>query len=187
VAFSDEALLIGGRSGVAKSAVAAEVSAQLAAAFVAHVVIDGDFLDLAYPPPSDVHLAERNLTAIWMNYRNLGYRRLIYANTACILSAGRIAAAMGGKVRVLPVLLTCSDDAAASRLARREIGSTLKEHLQRSRTAAVHLERAAPPGTVRIETTTASLATTAELVISAAGWTRQDSMNNPVTPDAFDR
>lgn len=168
-------------------AVAAEVSAQLAAAFVAHVVIDGDFLDLAYPPPSDVHIAERNLTAIWRNYKDLGYRRLIYTNTACVLSAGRIAAAMGAKVHVLPVLLTCSDDAAASRLARREIGSTLKEHLERSRTSAVHLGGAAPPGTVRIDTTTASVATTAELVISASGWTPQNSMTNPVTPDAFDR
>lgn len=46
-----EVLLIGGRSGVGKSAVAGEVSAQLAAWAISHVLIEGDLLDLAYPPP----------------------------------------------------------------------------------------------------------------------------------------
>ena len=45
-----EALLIGGRSGVGKSTVAWEASAQLQECSVAHCFIEGDFLDQAFPP-----------------------------------------------------------------------------------------------------------------------------------------
>jgi ABC-type dipeptide/oligopeptide/nickel transport system ATPase subunit len=52
VGFTEyEALLIGGRSGVGKSTVGWEVSAQLQDRSVAHCLIEGDFLDQAYPPP----------------------------------------------------------------------------------------------------------------------------------------
>jgi adenylylsulfate kinase-like enzyme len=44
-----EALLTGGRSGVGKSTVAWEVSAQLQDRSMAHCRIEGDFLDQAYP------------------------------------------------------------------------------------------------------------------------------------------
>ena len=36
---------------------------------------------MAYPPPWEHGLAARNLASIWRNYRDLGYRRLIYTNT----------------------------------------------------------------------------------------------------------
>jgi 2-phosphoglycerate kinase len=42
-----ELLVIGGRSGVGKSSVAFEVSAQLALLEISHAVIEGDFLDFA--------------------------------------------------------------------------------------------------------------------------------------------
>ena len=46
-----EALLIGGRSGTGKSSVGNEIHTQLSAAGVQHCLIEGDNLDLAYPPP----------------------------------------------------------------------------------------------------------------------------------------
>jgi hypothetical protein len=80
-----EVLLIGGRSGVGKSAVGAEMHVQLSAVGVRHCLIEGDNLDMAYPPPLEHGLAEQNLSAMWANYRALGYRRMIYTNTASVL------------------------------------------------------------------------------------------------------
>jgi len=80
-----EVVFIAGRSGAGKTSVAFEIHAQLSTAGVSHCLIDGDFLDMAYPPPWEHNLAERNLTAMWENYRALGYRRLIYTNTISVL------------------------------------------------------------------------------------------------------
>jgi hypothetical protein len=62
-------LFIGGRAGAGKSSVGSEVHAQLSAARVRHALIEGDNLDHAYPPPREHRLAERNLAAVWSNYR----------------------------------------------------------------------------------------------------------------------
>jgi hypothetical protein len=139
-----ELLVIGGRSGVGKSSVAFEVSAQLALLEISHAVIEGDFLDFAYPSPEGHRLAERNLHAVWANYRDLGYTRLIYANTSSVLFASMIAAAMGGVARITSVLLTRSDEAAGERLALREVGSGLTEHVVRSQEASIRLSSSVP-------------------------------------------
>ncbi|WP_363457481.1 hypothetical protein [Microbacterium sp. LMI1x-1-1.1] len=78
-----DVIFIGGRSGVGKSSVAAEASHLLGLADVQHAVIEGDNLDQAHPPPwrSGIPLAERNLAAMWANYREAGYSRLIFTNT----------------------------------------------------------------------------------------------------------
>jgi adenylylsulfate kinase-like enzyme len=72
-------LFIGGRAGVGKSGVGAEIHARLSAADVRHCLIEGDNLDQAWPVPWEQghDLAERNLAAMWTNYRALGYRRMI--------------------------------------------------------------------------------------------------------------
>ncbi len=64
-----ELLLIGGRSGAGKSAVGYELHHHLAKREVTHGLIEGDNLDLAYPPPWEYGLAETNLHVIWRNYR----------------------------------------------------------------------------------------------------------------------
>lgn len=66
-------LFVGGRSGVGKSNVAVEIHAQLSERRVRHCLIEGDFLDLAYPPAWEHNLAERNLAAVWRNYTALGW------------------------------------------------------------------------------------------------------------------
>jgi hypothetical protein len=80
-----EAVFLGGRSGAGKSSVGYEIHAQLSAARVQHCLIEGDNLDMAYPPPWEHGLAEQNLADMWSNYRAPGYRRMIYMNTASVL------------------------------------------------------------------------------------------------------
>jgi hypothetical protein len=170
-----EALLIAGRSGVGKTAVGWEISAQLRTAGVAHCLIEGDNLDHAHPaPPGDparTKLTEANLAALWGNYAALGYRRLIYTNTVSILEPDLIARAMGGTPRIIPVLLTAEDATARHRLAAREIGSQLDAHLHRSAVMAAQLDIAAPAAAVRIATDGRPVGEIAREVIRATGWT----------------
>lgn len=120
-----EVLFIGGRSGIGKTSVAAEIIRQLAAADVQHALIEGDNLDQAHPKPwlRGIPLAEQNLAAMWSNYRAIGYHRLIYSNTVSVLEMDKLSGAFGEIGRVTGVLLCGSDEVAASRLQGREIGS----------------------------------------------------------------
>ncbi|WP_114587589.1 AAA family ATPase [Microbacterium arborescens] len=149
-----DAIFIGGRSGVGKSSVAAEASRILARADIRHAVIEGDNLDQAYPQPwrSALDLAEQNLAAMWANYRAAGYSRVIFTNTVSVLEIPALSAALGGDVRCSAVLLTSSDETAARRLARREIGTALDEHVR------------------RIATDGRSVAEVALEVLTRAGW-----------------
>jgi adenylylsulfate kinase-like enzyme len=154
-----EVLLVGGRAGVGKTTVGWEVSARLRAARVAHAVIDGDFMGQVHPAPEgDPHRAaigERNLTAVWGNYAELGYRRLVYVNTVSVLeeSTGMFRRAMGDGVRIVRVLLTATDETAERRLTGRELG----------------YERA-PAGTLRVVTDGRSVIDIAAEVTAATGW-----------------
>ncbi|MEV6276825.1 hypothetical protein [Nocardia sp. NPDC051832] len=115
-----EVLFIGGRSGVGKSSVGYEVHAQLSAAGVRHCLIEGDFLDMAaYPPMDSRGLAERNLAAMWANYRALGCRRMIYINTASVVAdvVESLAAAMGDHPVAAGILLTCTGPASVTTTA----------------------------------------------------------------------
>ena len=166
----NEVLFIGGRSGVGKSSVALEMSIQLAAARIKHAVIEGDCLDMAYPPPWEHGLAEKNLGLMWSNYRDLGYRRLIYTNTNSVCSVEELVAAIGGQPRVFAVLLVATDDTIRTRLTQREIGSALAEHVDRSRRAAQSLENEAPDWVVRVDTHARTVVTIADELIGLTGW-----------------
>jgi hypothetical protein len=137
-------LLIGGRSGVGKSTIASALHELLSERDVKHAVVEGDALDLAHPAPWEHRLAERNLSAIWSNYRSLGYRRLVYTNTVSVLEATSLADAMGDRPRVTSVLLRASDEATAQRLAVREHGASLELHLERGARMAPLLDTQAP-------------------------------------------
>ena len=163
-------LVIGGRSGVGKSAVGFEVSSQLGALGAWHALIEGDFLDFAYPPPGEHHLAEKNLAVMWPNYRQLGYRRLIYINTLSVLFTDQLVGAMGGAVRVTSVVLSCTHETASERLSRREVGSALAEHVRRSQQAAVRLEAYVPADAVRVGTDGQSVVDIASRLVALTGW-----------------
>ncbi len=166
-----EVLFIGGRSGVGKSSVAFELHEHLYAAQIKHGVIEGDNLDLAYPPPWEHNLAEKNLAAMWQNYRALGYRRLIYTNTVSVLETEGLAAAMGDNPTVKAVVLRASDDTAAQRLERRETATTLQLYLDKSRLRAAELEQQTPSWVWRVETDGKDVPTVAGEILGLLGWT----------------
>jgi hypothetical protein len=169
-----EAVFIGGRSGVGKTSAGFEIHAQLSAAGIRHCLIDGDYLDMAYPHPWEHRLAERNLAMMWSNYRELGYRRLIYLNSASVLPEviDSLTAAMGDAPTVCGVLLTCTQESARERLSRREIGSTLAEHLAASTDMAARLQRAALGWVCQIATDARTVGDIAAEVIDLTGWHR---------------
>jgi broad-specificity NMP kinase len=167
-------LLIGGRSGVGKTSVGWEVSAQLQAACVAHCFIEGDFLDQAHPAPPDdprrTKLTAQNLAALWCNYAALSYRRLIYTNTVSVLERDLVVGAMGGDVATTAVLLTADDETANQRLRGRETASQYEAHVSRGTAAAKYLEAAAPPWVIRVQTDGKSVVEVAKDVIDLTGW-----------------
>ncbi|WP_421735567.1 ATPase [Cellulomonas sp.] len=165
-----ELVVIGGRSGVGKSSVASALHALLRVAGVQHAVVEGDALDLAWPAPWEHRLGMRNLTAIWANYRELGYRRLIYSNTVSVLEADELAGAMGDSPRITGVLLTAADDVVDARLAARESGAELAAHVERSARAARRLQADAPSWMPRIATDGRTPAEVARTVADLLPW-----------------
>jgi cytidylate kinase len=170
VTTRSEALFLGGRAGVGKTSVAAEIHEQLSTAGIQHCLIEGDNLDQAYPPPWEHGLAERNLAAMWANYRELGYRRLIYTNTVSVRFTGELSTAMGDDPSVTAVLLTADDTTAHERLAKREIGTGLEKHVERSDLMARELERTVPSRVHRVCTDGRDVADIAAEVIALTGW-----------------
>jgi predicted kinase len=171
-----EVLLVGGRAGVGKTTVGWEVSARLRAAGVAHAVIDGDFMGQVHPAPEgDPHraaISERNLTAVWGNYVELGYRRLVYVNTVSVLdeATGMFRRAMGDTVRIARVLLTATDETAEARLRGRELGSELESEVRGGVRKARMLDERAPVGTLRVVTDGRTVPDIAAEVAAATGW-----------------
>lgn len=171
-----EVLLIGGRAGVGKTTVGWEVSALLRTEAVAHTIIDGDFMGQAHPAPEgDPHrteITESNLTAVWANFAQRGYRRLIYTNTMSVLpeATGMFERAMGAGVGIIRVLLTASDATARERLMSRELGSELEHELAGSIRKARLLDQRAPAETVRVATDGRLVADIAREVVAATGW-----------------
>ncbi|WP_445517397.1 AAA family ATPase [Streptomyces sp. NEAU-174] len=179
-----EVLLIGGRAGVGKTTVGWEVSAVLRAAAVSHTVIDGDFMGQAHPPPEgDPHcsdITESNLTAVWANFAQRGYRRLIYTNTVSVLpeSTGMFQRAMGTGTRIIRVLLTASDATVRERLVRRELGSELEQELESSARKARLLDQKTTAETVRVMTDGRAVVDIAREVVTATGWAEQHSASS---------
>lgn len=170
-----EVLLIGGRSGVGKSSVGWEVAARLRAADIGHALIEGDLLDAVHPAPrGDPHrsrITERNLAAIWANYRELGCGRLVCTNTASVLADEEqlFVRALDGP-RIIRVLLTATDATAERRLTARERGSELGQQLRRSAFMAHRLDEHAAPGTHRIATDDREVGDIAAEVVGVTGW-----------------
>lgn len=147
-----------------------EIHAQLSAFGIRHCLIEGDNLDMAYPPPWEHGLGARNLAAMWGNYRALDYRRMIYTNTVSVRFVGELTAAMGDDPRVTAVLLTASDTTARERLAQREIGTALQRHVDRSNVAARELDQLCPSWVRRVATDGRTVADIATEIIDLTGW-----------------
>ncbi|MBT2531505.1 adenylyl-sulfate kinase [Arthrobacter sp. ISL-48] len=165
-----EALFIGGRSGVGKTTVAYELHSQLSAQDLRHCLIEGDNLDMAHPAPWVHGLAEKNLAAMWKNYRELGYRRLIYTNTVSVRQTQALATAMGDDPGITGVLLMAEDLTTYNRLAGRESGLELDSHYGRSQSAARELDLLTPPWVHRIKTDGRPPADIAREILLLTGW-----------------
>ncbi|MFV6026581.1 AAA family ATPase [Streptomyces sp. NPDC056264] len=171
-----EVLLIARRAGVGKTTVAWEVSAQLRAEMVAHCVIEGDFMGQAHPAPEGdprrKKITERNLTALWSNYAELGYHRLIYTHTVSVLAEneGMFRRAMGADVRIVRVALTASDATARERLTGRERGSELEHEVEGSARKARILDEQTPEDTLRVATDGRAVVDIAREVANATNW-----------------
>ena len=170
--MGSEAVFVGGRSGVGKSSVALEAHARLSDAGLSHCLIDGGALDMAHPPPWEHNLAERNLPAMWQNYRTLGYGRMLYTNTVSVIPGvtAQLTDAMGDDPTVTAILLICSDATARQRLGQRETGSSLGKHLKSSAAMADLLERGLPATVHRVVTDGRTVSDVAEEVIALTGW-----------------
>lgn len=167
-------IFIGGRSGVGKSTAAHALHDLLVERDIQHGLIEGDLLDLAHPAPWQHGLAERNLSAMWANYRDLGYHRLIYTNTVSVLSIPALTTAIGGTVRVTAILLRAGDGTIAARLGQREHGDSLRRHLDRSATAATRLDASAPEWVHRLETDGLASREIAQRILTLSRWSHQD-------------
>lgn len=133
-------------------------------------LIEGDALDLAYPPPWEHRLAEKNLAFLWANYRALGYRRLIYTNVMSVLEIPALTAAMGDHPAVTAVLLDVSDETMQERLQHRESETSLAAHSQRNQERRKYLEESAPAWVHRLSTDGKSLDDLARTLGTLTGW-----------------
>ncbi len=165
-----EVLFIGGRSGTGKTSVASALHELLSEYHIQHAVIEGDYLDMAYPAPWKHELEEKNLQAIWQNYSTLGYSRLIYTNVVSVLQTDKLIRAMGDDPKVIAVLLDVSDEVMQKRLSQRESGLSLERHLQRNAERRNHLEINAPAWVHRVQTNEKTLDQLAAEVVQLTGW-----------------
>jgi predicted kinase len=174
-------LLITGPAGVGKSTLCWEMSAQLAAADVAHAVIETDELDRVFPRPSSRELdrlqpgttdvSSINLAAIWSTYRALGHTRLIMAGVMMHLDFDKrwiLTAIPDAQITVVRVLAT--EATLMARLAQREIGSGANEQAHRSLQQARRMAGEGAQGVMVLRSDGKTPAELAEIILQKTGW-----------------
>lgn len=167
-------MIITGPVGVGKTTVAAEVSALLDRAAIAHAFVDVDSLRWCYlPPPRDpfnVTIAMRNLTAVWANFRAAGAERLVLADVVESRDElARYRAAVPGAA-ILVVRLRASVETLTGRVRRRELGAGLAWHLHRAAELAAQMERDRVED-IAVATDGRSVLEIAREVVQRSGWT----------------
>ena len=191
--MTSEVLLLAGRSGVGKSQCRIRMPCRTQGSGCAALCDRRRHVGHGLSDTVEHVLAERNLAAMWANYRELGYRRLIFVNSACVLAteARKLAAAMGDDPRLVPIILTCTDATAAQRLGHRETGDSLDQHVDASRRMAAALTGGAETSTYRIATDDRTMAEIAADAIAFTGWPPEPSSStsppcsdNPTDPAA---
>lgn len=168
--------------GVGKTPIAHGLSRRLQRLGIAHCHVEGDNLDAVFPKPRDdprgTRITESNLTALWTTYRAHGHHRLIYVNTVSVVEHELVGRAVGGEVRFVGVLLTCSDQTAASRLGRIEGDRHLPGQRMLSERAAGELEREAAPWVTRISTDERPIDDLVRELLRLTAWAHVDGARN---------
>lgn len=174
-------LLITGAAGVGKSTLSWEMSAQLAAAQVAHAAIESDELDRMFPhpdpaeldkiQPGTVDVSSINLAAIWSTYQALGHTRLIMSGVMMHLNFDKrwILSAIP-EARITVVRLLASEPTLLARLAQREIGSRADDQAQRSLRQARRMASEDAEGIVVLPTDGKKPAELARIILQKTGW-----------------
>ena len=174
-------LLITGPAGVGKSTLSWEVSAQLAAADVAHAVVESDELDRVFPrpdadalgklQPGAIDVSSINLAAIWSTYQALGHTRLIMSGVMMHLSFDKrwILSAIP-EARITVVRLSAAEPTLLARLAQRETGSGADEQAQRSLRQARRMAGEEAEGIIVLPTDGKRPAELAGVILQKTGW-----------------
>lgn len=174
-------LLITGPAGVGKSTLSWEMSVQLAAAQVAHAVIETDELDRVFPrpdpaeldriQPGTVDVSSINLAAIWSTYRALGHTRLIMSGVMMHLDFDKrwILSAIP-EARITVVRMSAAEPTLLARLAQRETGSGADDQAQRSLRQARRMAGEDAEGFIVLPTDGKRPAELAEIVLQKTGW-----------------
>jgi predicted kinase len=174
-------LLISGPAGVGKSTLSWEMSAQLAAAQVAHAVIETDELDRVFPRPNTDELdrirpgttdvSNINLAAIWSTYQALGHTRLIMSGVMMHLNFDKrwILSAIPD-ARITVVRMLAAEPTLLARLAQREMGSGADEQARRSLRQARRMASEDADGVIVLPTDDKRPAELAEFILQKIGW-----------------
>lgn len=167
-------LLLSGPAGVGKSTLSWETGEQLRLLGIAHVVLDSDELDRAWPLSGTQQQAlnRANLSAFWANAAALGHRRLILTGVFLHLATDLawIKEAIPGAA-VTRVLLDARDDELERRVRAREIGSGADDQVARTLAQARRFRRRNASSPDILDTTDTAVAVLARYVIQRAGWT----------------
>lgn len=168
----DEVVLLTGPSGVGKTSVAYEMAGQLKAGAISHALIDTDELDRVYPRPADEEkLSMRTLQAVWNEFVKLGCRRLILCSVLpqSVEVPEWIEQSLGGDTEIQTFRLHASNTVVRERLARREIGSHLEEHIAASEAAQVAIGQMSSSFQV-VETDGRTVTEIANAILGQVGW-----------------
>jgi hypothetical protein len=174
-------LLITGPAGVGKSTLSWEMSAQLAAAKVAHAVIETDELDRVFPhprveeldriQPGTTDVSSINLAATWSTYRALGHTRLIMSGVMMHLDFDkRWILAVIPEAQITVVRMLATEPTLLARLAQREIGSGSDEQAQRSLRQARRMAGGNVEGMIVLPTDGKRPAELAKFILQKTGW-----------------
>ncbi len=168
-----QVLLLSGPGGVGKSTLGWEIATQLRGLGIAHVLLDSDELDRAWPLTAAERdgLNRANLTAFWANAAALGHSRLVFAGV--FLNA---AAALDWVTGCIPgaaitrVVLDTTDGELERRVRAREIGSEADEQWERTLAQARRFRRRNAGSADVLNTTGRGVPDLARQVIERTGW-----------------
>ena len=171
------AILVTGTVGVGKTSVLLEIGGILSRGTESYALCDLDWLAWLRPDPGvattvqDV-LAE-NLRHVTATFRAAGVTRLVLARAVSRASEVETIRASLTPAELVVIRLVASARVVEQRLARRDSGSTLAEHLAEARSFAAEGE-AAGIGAASISTDELEPPAIAHQVLVRAGW-RSDS------------